>query len=144
MNIARIAVEAGNIPNITDKSYCLEIYCCGCKHGCRDCHNKGLWNFEAGDHMALSDIMEEIAKKRKFAEYVLFLGGDFGYFPAELAILSAFSHKMGYKTIFYTGFELQDFDKSVLKDIDYILCGKYDEKDPAKINKIRRLNCGEY
>jgi anaerobic ribonucleoside-triphosphate reductase activating protein len=36
------------------------IYCAGCRHACKGCHNPQSWDFNAGEWMEVEDILNLI------------------------------------------------------------------------------------
>ena len=50
------------------------IYCAGCKHGCKGCHNPQSWDFKAGKWMEVDELLEII--KADSMSNVTFSGGD--------------------------------------------------------------------
>jgi pyruvate-formate lyase-activating enzyme len=36
------------------------IYCAGCKHGCKGCHNPQSWDFKAGKWVEVDDLLSLI------------------------------------------------------------------------------------
>ena len=50
------------------------VYCAGCKHACKGCHNPQSWDFNAGEWMEVDDILNLI--KADSMSNVSFSGGD--------------------------------------------------------------------
>lgn len=50
------------------------IYCAGCSHHCKGCHNPQSWDFDAGNEMTVQALLD-IIKEDEFAN-VTFSGGD--------------------------------------------------------------------
>ena len=50
------------------------IYCAGCKHGCKGCHNPQSWDFKAGKWMDVEELLEIV--KADSMSNVTFSGGD--------------------------------------------------------------------
>ena len=50
------------------------VYCAGCKHACKGCHNPQSWDFNAGEWMEVDDILAKI--KADSMSNVSFSGGD--------------------------------------------------------------------
>ena len=107
------------------------IYCSGCNHMCRGCHNPQSWDIKNGTLTKVLDIYKEIISN-KFSD-VTFSGGD------PLLQLQGFVHlaklikKNTNKTIWcYTGFKFEelitDNEKlELLKLIDVLVDGKFEE-----------------
>lgn len=52
----------------------ISIYCAGCLHHCKGCHNPQSWDFDAGKWMTIDSILD-IIKADEFSN-VSFSGGD--------------------------------------------------------------------
>lgn len=50
------------------------IYCAGCGHSCKGCHNPESWDFHGGREVTVDELMQEIVSD-EFAQ-VTFTGGD--------------------------------------------------------------------
>ena len=50
------------------------IYCAGCKHACKGCHNPQSWDFKGGKEMDVEELLE-IVKADDLSD-VSFSGGD--------------------------------------------------------------------
>ena len=50
------------------------IYCAGCRHACKGCHNPQSWSFDAGKWMTVDELMDII--KADSMSNVSFSGGD--------------------------------------------------------------------
>ena len=64
------------------------IYCAGCRHACKGCHNPQSWDFKGGREMTTQELMKIIVAD-PYAN-VTFSGGDPMYQCdgfAELAVL---------------------------------------------------------
>ena len=53
----------------------LTIFCQGCPHNCKGCHNKHTHDFKGGYDMDIDEIVEK-AKKNKILSGVTFSGGE--------------------------------------------------------------------
>ena len=111
------------------------IYCAGCSHQCKGCHNPQSWAFDGGREMTTAQIMK-IIMADPFAN-VTFSGGDPMYQAAGFAELARAIHEHTNKDIWcYTGFTfeslIQEDQRELLELIDVLVDGPYIEslRDP--------------
>ena len=111
------------------------IYCAGCSHQCKGCHNPQSWAFDGGREMTTAQIMKVIMAD-PFAN-VTFSGGDPMYQAAGFAELARAIHEYTNKDIWcYTGFTfeslIQEDQRELLEQIDVLVDGPYIEslRDP--------------
>lgn len=88
------------------------IYFAGCAHGCPGCHNPQSWNFDGGEVMSVTSIMDVI-RENEFN--VTFSGGDPIYQAEALLPLARAIKEEGYNIWCYTGFTIEQ-----LMDTDFI------------------------
>ena len=83
------------------------IYCAGCKHACKGCHNPQSWDFNAGKWMDVEELLEIV--KSDSMSNVTFSGGDPMYqAPAFTELARRIKEETG-KTIWcWTGFTLEE------------------------------------
>ena len=83
------------------------IYCAGCKHACKGCHNPQSWDFGAGKWMDVEELLEIV--KADSMSNVTFSGGDPMYqAPAFTELARRIKEETG-KTIWcWTGFTLEE------------------------------------
>ena len=87
------------------------IYCAGCNHACKGCHNPQSWSFEAGRWMDVEDLLEEI--KADELSDVTFSGGDPFYQVEAFTELARRIKEETSKTIWcWTGFTLEEIQAS--------------------------------
>ncbi len=112
------------------------IYLSGCSHKCKGCHNPESWNPKAGKPLTdevLDRMIEEI-NSNPLLDGVTFSGGDPFFNPDEfLLVLKEVKERTDMNIWCYTGYtieEIQSDDKrnSLLKYIDVLVDGKFDEK----------------
>ena len=121
----------------------LNIYVCGCWHKCKNCQNKELQDpdSELCQRYTLSQICQKIDTiKNSFVKSIVYLGGDFGFYPIRLFEISKFAHECNLANVFYTGFKLEDINPKYLAHIDVVIDGKYIEElkqdsFPASLNQ---------
>lgn len=111
----------------------ISIYCSGCYHKCKGCHNPQTWDMLSGNLMSIDDIFEEI-KNDVYSSGVTFTGGDPLYQVEEFTNLAKLIKNETDKDIWlYTGFTMERILKSpglsnILKYIDYVVDGPYIEE----------------
>ena len=83
------------------------IYCAGCKHACKGCHNPESWRFDAGRWMEVDELLEIV--KEDSMSNVSFSGGDpFYQAPAFTELARRIKEETG-KTIWcWTGFTYEE------------------------------------
>ena len=105
------------------------VYCAGCSHACKGCHNPQSWDFGGGREMEVADVMAVI-KADPYAN-VTFTGGDPMYQATAFAELArAIRHETD-KTIWcYTGFSFEQLltmheQKALLALVDVVVDGPF-------------------
>ena len=87
------------------------IYCAGCKHACKGCHNPQSWDFNAGKWMEVEELLE-IVKADDLSD-VSFSGGDPFYQVEGFTELARRIKTETDKTIWcWTGFTLEEIQAS--------------------------------
>jgi anaerobic ribonucleoside-triphosphate reductase activating protein len=105
------------------------VYCAGCKHACKGCHNPQSWDFSGGHAMTTDEIMR-IIEADPFAN-VTFSGGDPMYQPEGFAELARAIRERTRKTIWcYTGFTFEQLlnnprQRALLELIDVLVDGPF-------------------
>ena len=85
------------------------IYCAGCKHACKGCHNPQSWSFEAGRWMEVEDLLAIV--KADSMSNVTFSGGDPFYQVEAFTELARRIKEETTKTIWcWTGFTLEEIE----------------------------------
>lgn len=83
------------------------IYCAGCRHACKGCHNPQSWDFNGGHAMEVDELLQEVLSD-PFAD-VTFSGGDPLYQAKGFAELARRIKSESKKTIWcYTGFLFEE------------------------------------
>ena len=119
--IARICTSFIDVPGKT----AIAIYFAGCSIRCKDCQNPELWDKKNEQLTDLKNITDKIIT-HPLAESVVFLGGE----PTDQM---EFLKKLCEKTkqlcnkeiVLYSGREFEDLPKSLLLNLDLIICGPY-------------------
>ncbi|MBQ7423657.1 MAG: anaerobic ribonucleoside-triphosphate reductase activating protein [Prevotella sp.] len=112
------------------------IYCAGCQHECKGCHNPQSWDIAAGTMMETEDIMRVI-EADPYAD-VTFSGGDPMYQAEGFAELARAIRSRTTKNIWcYTGFTFEALlkmpaQRELLELVDVLVDGPFIEskKDP--------------
>ena len=87
------------------------IYCAGCKHACKGCHNPQSWDFNAGRWMTTDELFE-IVRADEMSD-VTFSGGDPFYQVEAFTELARRIKEETSKTIWcWTGFTLEEIQAS--------------------------------
>ena len=87
------------------------IYCAGCSHHCKGCHNPHSWDFDAGRWMEVDDLLDII--KADSMSNVSFSGGDPFYQVEAFTELARRIKEETTKTIWcWTGFTLEEIQSS--------------------------------
>ena len=83
------------------------IYCAGCLHHCKGCHNPQSWAMDGGEWMDIDDIMKVI--KADSMSNVTFSGGDPFYQVEGFTALAKRIKEETSKTIWcWTGFTIEE------------------------------------
>ncbi len=83
------------------------IYCAGCLHHCKGCHNPQSWAMDGGEWMEIDDIMKVI--KADSMSNVTFSGGDPFYQVEGFTALAKRIKQETKKTIWcWTGFTIEE------------------------------------
>jgi anaerobic ribonucleoside-triphosphate reductase activating protein len=83
------------------------IYCAGCRHACKGCHNPQSWDFNAGEWRSVDELLELI--KSDPMSNVSFSGGDPFYQIDAFTELSRRIKEETDKTIWcWTGFVYEE------------------------------------
>ena len=112
------------------------IYCAGCSHACKGCHNPQSWDFNGGREMTTDEIMK-IIEADPYAD-VTFSGGDPMYQAEGFIELARAIRQRTDKTIWcYTGFTYEALlkmpkQRELLELIDVLVDGPFIEslRDP--------------
>ena len=107
------------------------IYCAGCRHACKGCHNPQSWDFNGGHEMTTEQLLR-IIEADPYAN-VTFSGGDPMYQAAGFAELARAIHEYTNKDIWcFTGFTFEslihDDQRELLEQIDVLVDGPFIEK----------------
>ena len=96
------------------------IYCAGCRHACKGCHNPQSWDFKGGREMTTDELMRIIIAD-PYAN-VTFSGGDPMYQCDGFAELARAIHAQTNKDIWcYTGFTYEQLITRAQRELLYEL-----------------------
>ena len=117
----------------------------GCPNRCPDCHSKHLWE-DAGIPVA-DTFISDLATKAKLCSCVLFMGGDDPERLEELKFYLNAAKLKGFKTALYTGRAIDQIEYELIKLLDYIKVGPYDQakgglKSKTTNQRLYRLDLG--
>lgn len=134
-----------NLDVVDTDGIALSIYCQGCCHRCKGCHNPELWEFGKGVCYSAESLANEVLKRNKkgLYDYVVLLGGDFlCQNHAEVRKFMTSLVDNGIKIWMYTGYEYEEVPQWC-KDLCYcIKTGKYDPENypPLEGSKLASSN----
>ncbi len=105
------------------------IYCAGCRHACKGCHNPESWSFDGGKWMEVDELLD-IIKADEMSD-VSFSGGDPLYQVEAFTELARRIKEETNKTIWcWTGFTLEEVQASaslsqILPYLDVLVDGPF-------------------
>lgn len=109
------------------------LYCQGCGHHCRNCHNSQTWDFEGGKEYDVEELFDIILMEP--LSDVTFSGGDPMFQVEGFTQLAKLIKNKTNKTIWcYSGYTYQEIKESpkmrqILPFLDVLVDGRYvDEK----------------
>ena len=109
------------------------LYCQGCGHHCRNCHNSQTWDFEGGKEYDIEELFDIILMEP--LSDVTFSGGDPMFQVEGFTQLAKLIKNKTNKTIWcYSGYTYQEIKESpkmrqILPFLDVLVDGRYvDEK----------------
>lgn len=110
--------------------FSTSIYCQGCKHHCKGCHNPQTWDFEKGKEYTVEELYN-IVISDEFSD-VTFTGGDPLFQVESFTELAKMIKNNTNKKIWcYTGFLYEDIKNNdklniILPYIDVLVDGPFD------------------
>lgn len=108
------------------------IYCSGCNHRCKGCHNPETWDINNGKEMSVDEVFHEIMNDT-WSSGVTFTGGDPLYQSQEFTELAKMIKQYTNKDIMvYTGFTMDDILSNeklnmIIPYVDFIVDGPFIE-----------------
>lgn len=107
------------------------VYCAGCCHRCKGCHNPQSWDINNGHEVDIEDILA-IVLADPFAD-VTFSGGDPMFQPQGFTALAKAIKQKSCKNIWcYTGFLFEELlempaQRALLEQVDVLVDGRFVE-----------------
>lgn len=107
------------------------IYCSGCWHKCKGCHNPQTWDLYSGEEIDVDDLVDLIIGD-KWIDGVTFTGGDPLYQSDGFIELAKKIKEKSNKNIWlYTGFTMEEIKMrcpEILRYVDWVVDGPYIEE----------------
>ena len=109
------------------------IYCSGCYHHCKGCHNPQTWDLFAGKQIDIEDLLD-LVKDEKWSDGVTFTGGDPLYQVEAFTELAKRIKEETNKDIWlYTGYTMSKILNEprlsqILRYVDYVVDGPFVEE----------------
>lgn len=141
-NISYDNDDAVNVAGIVRESivdgpgFRFVIFCQGCPHGCKACHNPDTHAFKENKLIGVDELFEIIMKPR-LGKGVTFSGGEPFCQSAPFAKLGEKLKAEGIDILIFTGYEYEELIKMakynesimrLIKTADYIVDGRYKEE----------------
>lgn len=131
--VAAITTELNDINHVA-----VNLWYRGCTVGCAGCCNPELQEF--GEGMSNEELVAELEKRRRCADWLVHIGGNPVEQPDELLRIAKIADGMGYKQYVFTGFDEErlteifaDKMEEASKYLSFVKVGKYDEQRPRSI-----------
>ena len=111
------------------------VYCAGCRHHCKGCHNPQSWDINYGTMVQVEDVANRLLATD---EDITFSGGDPMFQIEAFAKLASIIKAKSNKNIWcYTGYTFEQLlrnNKSLelLKNIDVLVDGRFIEEQKDK------------
>ena len=116
------------------------IYCAGCRHACKGCHNPESWDFNAGRWMDVEELLADI--KADELSDVSFSGGDPFYQVEAFTELARRIKEETTKTIWcWTGFTLEEIqaDEKLSQLLPYLGAARHGPAVPRQPQPTHHL-----
>lgn len=111
----------------------FSVFVQGCSHHCPGCHNPESWAFDAGEEVAIDDVVERIFEN-KLVSGVTLSGGDPFEQPAACAEIARRVKAAGRNVWVYTGYLYEDLLQQVA-----VLSDASSEAERERLEAIRDL-----
>ena len=108
------------------------VYCAGCGHRCKGCHNPQSWDENGGEPILVEELFDRVVDADM---NVTFTGGDPMFHPEGFIKLAKMIKERTNKTIWcYTGYRFEDLlqhpvRRQLVELCDVIVDGKFVEKE---------------
>ena len=108
------------------------IYCAGCSHRCKNCHNPQTWDINNGTFVSVQEIYDKVTEFNPLIDGITFTGGD-PMFQAEAfhELAKMIKNNSQYDIWCYTGYTFEEIINSrdkkleLLKSVDVLVDGRY-------------------
>lgn len=106
------------------------VFCQGCPHHCRGCHNAETWEFGTGTDMEEAEVLAVI-KRNPLCRGVTFSGGEPFAQAAAFSRLGRMLKENGYEVAAYSGYTFEELlsgtqeQKELLAVIDVLIDGPF-------------------
>ncbi|WNY22954.1 hypothetical protein MmiHf6_02480 [Methanimicrococcus hongohii] len=119
----------------------LAIWFQGCNIKCTGCCNPHFQSIEPKNIMTFEELVSLIFQSilENNIEGITYLGGE-PTLQSNLSFLSESVQEMGLGVIMFTGKEISDIHPELLKGIDLVIDGKFDQNLPDQRNLIGSSN----
>ena len=127
----------------------LNIYFNGCdiEPKCSGCHNPSMWEHDDGTRMTFRELRTKLhslldSSILNLISSVVFLGGEPLNQPRAVHVINRYCKSLNKMTWLYTGYTYQIVPTNLKKNIDVLICGRYDENQlnpdgfPASLNQV--------
>ena len=121
-----------NSTTVDGPGFRTSIYCAGCPHKCKGCHNPKSWDINEGRRITTDEVVDCILAQSM--ENVTFSGGDPMFQMEEFTDIAQKIKSRSTKNIWcYTGFKFEQLisnekARRLLSHIDTLVDGKYCEE----------------
>jgi len=110
------------------------VFCQGCPHRCRGCHNPDTWEYGIGTEVS-GDQLYDIITRNPLSKAVTFSGGEPFTQAHELAQAAGRLKEKGYEIASYSGYTFEQLlngtaeQKELLNVIDVLIDGLYVQEE---------------
>ncbi len=102
------------------------LYVQGCERKCYACHNPATWNISRGRTVRIQDLADELRLNIKNKKLTISGGEPLLQYASILELVKKMTE---FDIVLYTGFELNEVPKEILKYLRYIKVGKYIDEE---------------
>lgn len=109
----------------------VTIFCQGCPHRCKGCHNAKTWKFGIGTPMSEEDLVK-IVEANPLCRGVTFSGGEPFSQAGGFAKLARLLKAKGYEVASYSGYTFEELlagdpeQLELLQSIDILIDGRFE------------------
>ena len=106
------------------------VFLQGCDIHCPGCHNSSTWDIKKGTEIEISDLVREIRQK-SFNKKLTISGGE--PLLQKDALIELLKELKDFDLCLYTGHELKDVPKDVMKYLKYLKVGRFISEEKTTI-----------